>query len=163
MGKTKYPDTNNQFAFRTNREAFLRGIQDRAETFWMDGYRVSPFPGEPFAFLIFREGDDGGHKVNPVTQTCSCKFCTDQNENPLDLQNPDFRVACKHLQGLPALLDDELAYWKMRYDVSEEKRPQCPRGGCEERSAAYFARWNALSLAWAQTQEEMHRNGCTLA
>lgn len=153
MGKTKYPDTNNQFAYRTNRFAFLQGIQDRAETLWIDGYRVSLFESDPapHTFLVYREGEDSGYKVNPVDGTCTCKFYTDQYENPLEPENPSFLLPCKHALGFRELIAEQLSHWQMRYKVA--KATIAPTNYSAARAENYFHIWNCLSVAWGDAEE----------
>lgn len=153
MGKTIYPDTNNQFAYRTNRDAFLSGITFRAEMLWIDGYRVSLFDNtcEPNTFLVYREDADAGYKVNPVEKTCSCRFFTDQYQNPLDPDNPSFLLPCKHLQRFHDLVTEQISHWLMRYNVA--KQTAGPRNSSAERAENYFLIWNALSLAWGEAEE----------
>lgn len=153
MGKTKYPDTNNQFAYRTNRFAFLQGIRDRAEFLWNDGYRVATFDNlcEPHAFLVYREDADAGYKVNPVEGTCSCKFFTDQYQNPLEPDNPGFLLPCKHLEGFDSLIEEQLSFWKMRYKVAKETI--APGNYSAERADNYFSIWNRLSSQWGEAEE----------
>ena len=152
MGTTKYPDTNNQFAYRTNREAFLKGIRDRAEELWTDGYRVALDPDHAFGvFLVWKEdGLQAGNKVNAAEGTCTCRFMTDQEEHPLDPANPTMRVKCKHLKGLHGLIKDEIEYFRMleanaRLNPALTERIEHYRAQCDILQSA----WNAAVAAYA--------------
>jgi hypothetical protein len=144
----RYPDTNNQFAYRTNRDAFLQGIADRAENLWRDGYRVAPLQNGPTCFLVYREEEATGYCVDPVAQTCSCRFHTDQKEHPLT--DDGSLVPCKHLQGLAWLVSEEVAYWQMRRDVAEQKAS--PTNGSAERAAEYALLADALIDTWKRVE-----------
>jgi hypothetical protein len=104
-----YPDTNNQFAYKNHRDDFLKGIRDRAETLWLDDYRVTWVGNTLFTFCVYREGQPGGYHTDPIARTCTSKFMTDQREFPLTEDGTP--VECKHLLGLPALVKEEVYYW----------------------------------------------------
>src|SRR5690348_4799119 len=115
MGKTKYPDTNNQFAYKTDRDGFLARIKYKAETLWLDGYRAILDPDHEFSvFLVWNDtqGMPAGYKVNAAEGTCTCPFCTDQEQFPLDPDNPGLRIHCKHVKGLKGLISEEISYFK---------------------------------------------------
>ena len=143
--RTVYPDTNCQYAYKTDRACFLRRIQLKAEELWMDGYRVRPM-GELNTFLVYREveGLEAGYKVNPVTGTCTCKFLTDQYQYPLDPADPGKIIPCKHLKGLKRLIDEEVGYFK---GLEHQARQHPHNEGSRRRADGYSVTWAALQLA----------------
>ena len=113
--KTRYADTNNQFAYKTDRAAFLARIRSKAEDLWIDGYRATCDPDkEPHTFLVWQEntGLAAGHKVNVAEGTCTCRFMLDQETHPLDPADPALRIKCKHLKGIKDLVAEEVTYFK---------------------------------------------------
>ena len=152
-----YPDTNNQFAYKTDPQGFLNRLRDRATDLFLDDYRVMPFLDEPNTFLVYREeqGDRGGYKVNPVTETCTCRFFLDQEKNPLE---PGETLPCKHLLGLPDLLENELRYWAERYTCASGSAS--PLNGSAKRADVYRGIGSRLFHAWKETEEELRTN-CT--
>lgn len=150
MGKTVYPDTNNQFAYKTDRIGFLRRIKDRADTLWQDGYRALVDPeAKPHVFLVWKEteGLAAGHKVNAAEGVCTCKFFTEQYQFPLDPDDPGKYIPCKHLKGLRKLVAEEIAYFQ---SLESQARSHPYNERSRDRAESYCFQWNTLDRAWGQ-------------
>jgi hypothetical protein len=146
--KTRYADTNNQFAYKTDRAAFLARIRSKAEDLWTDGYRAACDPdNEPHTFLVWIEnsGLAAGHKVNVADGTCTCRFMLDQETHPLDPADPALRIKCKHLKGIKELVAEEVTYFK-GLEGQARLHPYNP-GSCE-RAAHYAEQSQQLQSCW---------------
>lgn len=91
-----------QWAYLFDQENFLARLNHRANTLFENGYTVEP-SGIPYVFAVLLDTPQGEitHLVNPILGTCTCRFFTKQETEPLTTGPP---VACKHLRGLALLV-----------------------------------------------------------
>lgn len=95
--------SGSQKAYLFRREAFLEGIQQRADNLFANGYDVRETAMSQVFLVLCPEvkGMRHAYRVNPAAVTCTCPFFAKQSAGqPLD----DSPVPCKHLVGLPRLV-----------------------------------------------------------
>src|SRR4051794_38684786 len=91
-----------QWAHLFDQENFLLRLDNRADTLFENGYWVEP-TCTPCVFAVLLDTPKGeiSYLVNPVCGTCTCRFFTKQETEPLTTGPP---LACKHLRGLRLLI-----------------------------------------------------------
>jgi len=114
MGEPRLSPSQRAYLF--NREQFLQGLKERSESLFADGYRVAE-TNCPHRFVVYcpcKEGEKT-YFLDAISETCTCPFYTRQARGELIVEDGSI-LACKHLQGLSALVrHTRLAHFEEGY------------------------------------------------
>lgn len=127
--------TATQRSWMNDPEGFAKRMQERAAELWLEEYRVTA-TDETGVFTVHSPKGET-YRVNVLTDDCTCAY---QQKAGIP------QVSCKHIQGLPFLVSEQLDFWKMLAQTAEKKA--APNNFSAERAVRYWEEYNSLKAAW---------------